>query len=161
MENIRDWCISRQLWWGHRIPAWYASLEDDEQKDLGAYDDHWVVARNQEEAEIQARNKFSGKKYTLSQDPDVLDTWFSSGLFPFSVMGWPEETLDFKTYYPTTLLETGHDILFFWVARMVMLGMTLTGQLPFKKVLLLAILTLHSDFSFFLTRGICYSLIAY
>lgn len=136
LENIRDWCISRQLWWGHRVPAWYVTLEDDEQKDLGAYNDHWVVGRNQEEAEIQARNKFSGKKYRLSQDPDVLDTWFSSGLFPFSVMGWPDETLDLKTFYPTTLLETGHDILFFWVARMVMLGMTLTGQLPFKKIFL-------------------------
>eukprot|EP00250_Pteridium_aquilinum_P018434 c24085_g1_i3 orf=257-3421(-) len=136
LENIRDWCISRQLWWGHRIPAWYVTLEEDEQKESGAYDDHWVVGRNEEEADIQAKNTFSGKKYTLSQDPDVLDTWFSSGLFPFSVMGWPEETLDMRTFYPTTLLETGHDILFFWVARMVMLGMTLTGQLPFKKIFL-------------------------
>ncbi|MCO5569532.1 hypothetical protein L7F22_023246 [Adiantum nelumboides] len=136
LENIRDWCISRQLWWGHRIPAWYVTLEDDGQKDFGAYDDHWVVGRNQEEAEVEAQRNFSGKKYTIDQDPDVLDTWFSSGLFPFSVMGWPDQTPEFKAFYPTTLLETGHDILFFWVARMVMLGLTLTGHLPFKKIYL-------------------------
>lgn len=110
------------------------TLEDDELINFGAYDDHWVVGRNEEEAELQARQKYAGKKYNISQDPDVLDTWFSSGLFPFSVMGWPKETADLKTFYPTSLLETGHDILFFWVARMVMLGMTLTGQVPFKKV---------------------------
>lgn len=136
LENIRDWCISRQLWWGHQIPAWYVTLEDDELLDFGAYNDHWVVGRNQEEAEIQAKEKYPGKKYKLQQDPDVLDTWFSSGLFPFSVMGWPEDTLDLRTFYPTSLLETGHDILFFWVARMVMLGMKLTGQVPFKKIFL-------------------------
>lgn len=136
LENIKDWCISRQLWWGHRIPAWYVTLEDDELKKFGAYDDHWVVGRNLEEAKAQAQNNFPGKKYNIAQDPDVLDTWFSSGLFPFSVMGWPDQTSDLKTFYPTTLLETGHDILFFWVARMVMLGLTLTGQLPFKKIFL-------------------------
>lgn len=136
LENIRDWCISRQLWWGHRIPAWYVTLEDDELKEVGSYDDHWVVARNDKEAESEARKFCCGKNYKLSQDPDVLDTWFSAGLFPFSVMGWPEETVDFKSFYPTALLETGHDILFFWVARMVMLGMKLTGRVPFKKVFL-------------------------
>ncbi|XP_010554365.1 PREDICTED: valine--tRNA ligase, mitochondrial 1 [Tarenaya hassleriana] len=136
LENIRDWCVSRQLWWGHRIPAWYATLEDDQLKELGAYNDHWVVARNEEDARKEAALKFTGKKFKLSQDPDVLDTWFSSGLFPLSVLGWPDETDDFKAFYPTSVLETGHDILFFWVARMVMLGMKLGGDVPFSKVYL-------------------------
>ncbi|KAH7424251.1 hypothetical protein KP509_12G097300 [Ceratopteris richardii] len=136
LENIRDWCISRQLWWGHRIPAWYVTLKDDRDKTFGAYDDHWIIGRNQEEVEAEVKNVFPGKEYSIAQDPDVLDTWFSSGLFPFSVMGWPENTVDLNTFYPTTLLETGHDILFFWVARMVMLGLTLTGQLPFKQIYL-------------------------
>ncbi|KAK4481061.1 hypothetical protein RD792_011931 [Penstemon davidsonii] len=133
LENIRDWCISRQLWWGHRIPAWYAVLEDDELKELGAYNNHWVVARNQEEADEEANRIFAGKKFQLFQDPDVLDTWFSSGLFPLSVLGWPDDTEDLRTFYPTSVLETGHDILFFWVARMVMLGMKLGGDIPFSK----------------------------
>ncbi|CAM6095914.1 unnamed protein product [Calypogeia fissa] len=136
LENIRDWCISRQLWWGHRVPAWYVTLENDELTEFGAYTDHWVVGRDVEEAKTLAAEKYQGKKYKLEQDPDVLDTWFSSGLFPFSVMGWPDDTADFRTFYPTSLLETGHDILFFWVARMVMLGMKLTGHVPFKQVLL-------------------------
>ncbi|XP_010273593.1 PREDICTED: valine--tRNA ligase, mitochondrial 1 [Nelumbo nucifera] len=136
LENIRDWCISRQLWWGHRIPAWYVLLDDDQLKEFGAYNDHWVVARNEEEALLEANKIFSGKKFQMTQDPDVLDTWFSSGLFPLSVLGWPDETEDLKTFYPTSVLETGHDILFFWVARMVMLGMKLGGDVPFRKVYL-------------------------
>ncbi|OIT30910.1 valine--trna ligase, mitochondrial 1 [Nicotiana attenuata] len=137
LENIRDWCISRQLWWGHRIPAWYVTLHDDKQKEFGVCDDHWIVARNEEEARDLACRKFSGKEIVeLSQDPDVLDTWFSSGLFPLSVLGWPDDTADLKTFYPTSVLETGHDILFFWVARMVMLGITLGGDVPFTKVYL-------------------------
>ncbi|CAN4117041.1 unnamed protein product [Withania somnifera] len=137
LENIRDWCISRQLWWGHRIPAWYVTLRDDKQKEFGLCDDHWIVARNEEEARDLASRKFSGKEIVeLSQDPDVLDTWFSSGLFPLSVLGWPDNTADFKTFYPTSVLETGHDILFFWVARMVMLGIKLGGDVPFSKVYL-------------------------
>ncbi|XAR47991.1 Valine--tRNA ligase [Bertholletia excelsa] len=136
LENIRDWCISRQLWWGHRIPAWYVTLQDDELKELGAYSDHWVVARNEEEAYGEASQMFAGKKFQISQDPDVLDTWFSSGLFPLSVLGWPDHTDDLKVFYPTSLLETGHDILFFWVARMVMLGIKLGGDVPFRKVYL-------------------------
>ncbi|KAK2985084.1 hypothetical protein RJ640_022962 [Escallonia rubra] len=136
LENIRDRCISRQLWRGHRIPAWYVQLEDDKLTELGAYPDHWVVARNEEVAQAEARQIFGGKKFQLSQDPDVLDTWFSSGLFPLSVLGWPDETQDLKAFYPTSVLETGHDILFFWVARMVMLGIKLGGDMPFTRVYL-------------------------
>lgn len=134
LENIRDWCISRQLWWGHRIPAWYITLEDDELKELGAYNDHWVVGRDEQAALQEANVKFPGEKFEMSQDPDVLDTWFSSGLFPLSVLGWPDDTDDLKNFYPTSVLETGHDILFFWVARMVMLGIKLGGDVPFTKV---------------------------
>ncbi|XP_059629353.1 valine--tRNA ligase, mitochondrial 1 isoform X2 [Cornus florida] len=136
LENIRDWCISRQLWWGHRIPAWYVLLEDDELKELGAYNDHWVVARNEEEARAEASRLYAGKEFKIYQDPDVLDTWFSAGLFPLTVLGWPDDTEDLKAFYPTSVLETGHDILFFWVARMVMLGIKLGGDVPFRKVYL-------------------------
>lgn len=101
LGNIQDWCISRQLWWGHRIPAWYVTLEDDAEKDFGVYNDHWVVGRNEEEALAEASQKFSSKKFDISQDPDVLDTWFSSGLFPLSVLGWPDDTDDLRTFYPT------------------------------------------------------------
>ncbi|KAM7250274.1 hypothetical protein ACFE04_022157 [Oxalis oulophora] len=136
LENIRDWCISRQLWWGHQIPAWYVTLEDDELKEFGAYKDHWIVARDENDANTTASQRYAGKKFQLRRDPDVLDTWFSSGLFPLSVLGWPNETADLKTFYPSSILETGHDILFFWVARMVMLGMKLGGDVPFRKIYL-------------------------
>lgn len=136
LENIRDWCISRQLWWGHRIPAWYVTLEDDGLKELGAYNDHWIVAKDESEARKEASKKYAGRKFDLCQDPDVLDTWFSSGLFPLSVLGWPDDTEDLKAFYPTSVLETGHDILFFWVARMVMMGIKLGGDVPFRKVYL-------------------------
>ncbi|KAJ1694927.1 hypothetical protein LUZ63_011625 [Rhynchospora breviuscula] len=136
LNNIRDWCVSRQLWWGHRIPAWYVTLEDDPIKDIGSYNDHWVVARNEMDAISEAKSKFNGKEFKIAQDPDVLDTWFSSGLFPLTTLGWPEDTADFRAFYPTSVLETGHDILFFWVARMVMLGMKLGGDVPFRKVYL-------------------------
>jgi valyl-tRNA synthetase len=119
MRNIRDWTLSRQLWWGHRIPAWYC-------EEFG----HVSVAR---EMPVKCATCGSGK---LRQDPDVLDTWFSSGLWPFSTLGWPQETKDLRTYYPTTLLITGYDILFFWVARMIMLGIHFTGQVPFRAVYL-------------------------
>jgi valyl-tRNA synthetase len=119
MRNIRDWTLSRQLWWGHRIPAWYCEEHQ-----------HITVAR---EAPAKCATCGSTK---LMQDPDVLDTWFSSGLWPFSTLGWPEETPDFKAYYPTSLLITGHEILFFWVARMIMLGLHFTGKVPFRAVYL-------------------------
>jgi valyl-tRNA synthetase len=119
MRNIRDWTLSRQLWWGHRIPAWYCH----EHK-------HVTVAR-----EAPAKCATCGST-NLAQDPDVLDTWFSSGLWPFSTLGWPENTADFKTYYPTSLLITGYDILFFWVARMIIMGIHFTGKVPFRAVYL-------------------------
>src|SRR5467141_2155637 len=119
MRNIRDWTLSRQLWWGHRIPAWHCG----NCKEI-------IVAR---EAPAKCSKCGSAK---LEQDPDVLDTWFSSGLWPFSTLGWPAETADFKTYYPTSLLITGYEILFFWVARMIMLGLHFTGKVPFRNVYL-------------------------
>ncbi|XP_016841334.1 valine--tRNA ligase isoform X1 [Nasonia vitripennis] len=136
MEGIRDWCISRQLWWGHRIPAYYISIEGANIE--ASDDDRWVSARSEDEAKEKAAKKFgvSKDKILLKQDPDVLDTWFSSGLFPFSIFGWPDQTEELNAFYPGTLLETGHDILFFWVARMVFLGQKLLGKLPFKEVYL-------------------------
>ena len=142
LENIRDWCISRQLWWGHRIPAFYVRFAGEAVSDSGMPGgsseqmERWVIGRDEAEARVAAEKKFPGKEFTLEQDEDVLDTWFSSGLFPFSVFGWPDETPDMAEFYPTSLLETGHDILFFWVARMVMMGMKLTGKVPFKQVYL-------------------------
>lgn len=139
LENIRDWCISRQLWWGHRIPAYFVTIDDPISPQGSEHDnDYWISGRSEEEALEKASKKFKvpKQKIKLKQDDDVLDTWFSSGLFPFAIFGWPEETNDLKLFYPGTLLETGYDILFFWVARMVMLGIQLTGQLPFTTVFL-------------------------
>jgi len=116
LENIKPWCISRQLWWGHQIPAWYTA------------DGEIVVARTREEAVAKAGTE------ELTRDDDVLDTWFSSGLWPFSTLGWPEDSPDLKTFYPTSVLVTGFDILFFWVARMVMTGYHFTDQTPFAAV---------------------------
>eukprot|EP00540_Astrosyne_radiata_P000434 CAMPEP_0116849766 /NCGR_PEP_ID=MMETSP0418-20121206/15770_1 /TAXON_ID=1158023 /ORGANISM="Astrosyne radiata, Strain 13vi08-1A" /LENGTH=990 /DNA_ID=CAMNT_0004481555 /DNA_START=33 /DNA_END=3005 /DNA_ORIENTATION=+ len=140
LDNIRDWCVSRQLWWGHQIPAWFATKKDEisvVKEDMN-YNDRWVVARNEEEAYGKAMDLLGCTKeeLKLERDSDVLDTWFSSGLFPFSVFGWPDATEDLKAFYPTSLLETGLDILFFWVARMVMMGLELTDQLPFHSVYL-------------------------
>nr|XP_020466527.1 valine--tRNA ligase [Monopterus albus] len=142
MDNIRDWCISRQLWWGHRIPAYFITVHDPFVKPGEDMDGHyWVSGRSEEEAREKAAKRFnvSADKITLRQDEDVLDTWFSSGIFPFSIFGWPNETQDLNVFYPGTLLETGHDILFFWVARMVMMGLKLTGKLPFNEVYLHAV----------------------
>ena len=122
MRNIQPWCISRQLWWGHRIPAWYGP------------DDKPFVALDETSA-LAAARKHYGKDVTLRQDDDVLDTWFSSGLWPFSTLGWPEETDHLKRYYPGDVLVTGFDIIFFWVARMMMMGMHfMDGEIPFKDI---------------------------
>ncbi|MFN8522908.1 MAG: valine--tRNA ligase [Chloroflexota bacterium] len=118
MENIRDWCISRQLWWGHRIPVWY---RDDGGEPIVTLEDP---------------NPADYPGVTLTQDPDVLDTWFSSGLWPFSTLGWPDETEDLKRFYPTSVMETGYDIIFFWVARMIMQGVAMMGDVPFREVYL-------------------------
>lgn len=135
MEVIQDWCISRQLWWGHRVPAYFVNLEGVTQdKYHPAATKNWVVGRSETEAHERAKAIAGDKPYELERDEDVLDTWFSSGLWPFSIMGWPENTKDMEYYYPNSLLETGWDILFFWVARMVMLGIQLTGSIPFKEV---------------------------
>jgi len=126
LRNIQPWCISRQLWWGHRIPAWYAP------------DGKIFVAKTEEDAKSDAA-RFYNKDVILTQEEDVLDTWFSSALWPFSTLGWPEETPAFKRYYPTDVLVTGHDIIFFWVARMMMMGLHFTGEVPFKTVYMTAL----------------------
>jgi len=134
LENIKDWCISRQLWWGHRIPVWYVFDSEEEVSPEGS--DRYVVARNAEEARRAADERY-GAPCVLAQEEDVLDTWFSSGLWPFSTLGWPDESAeDLRRFYPTTMMETGHDILFFWVARMIMMGIELTGRAPFSTIFL-------------------------
>ncbi len=131
LENINDWCISRQLWWGHQIPAWYVL---DEAQDSIIQNTPYIVARNEEDALIEANKKF-GSNIKLVRDKDVLDTWFSSGLWPFSTLGWPNTNdPDFKKWYPNNVLVTGFDIIFFWVARMTMMGNTFTNNIPFKDV---------------------------
>lgn len=132
LNNIQDWCISRQLWWGHRCPVYFVNIEG--QNCDRASNTHWVAAKSLEEAEVKAKARFPGAEFTLEQDEDVLDTWFSSGLWPFSTLGWPEKTKDMETFYPFSMLETGWDILFFWVSRMILLGMKLTGSIPFREV---------------------------
>jgi valyl-tRNA synthetase len=131
LSEIRDWCVSRQLWWGHRIPVWYVGENDDSE---------YIVARNENEARDQAVAMGHPASVVLRQEEDVLDTWFSSGLWPFATLGWPENEnvpgSDFDRFYPSTCLETGYDILFFWVARMAMMGLELTGKSPFSVVYL-------------------------
>jgi valyl-tRNA synthetase len=116
MENIRDWCVSRQIWWGHRIPAWYCD-------DCGE-----TIVKREDPTECTSCGG------SVTRDPDVLDTWFSSALWPFSTLGWPDKTVDLKAHYPTNVLITAHDILFFWVARMIMMGLKFMGEVPFKDV---------------------------
>jgi valyl-tRNA synthetase len=119
LENIRDWCISRQLWWGHRIPAWHCQ------------DCTQITVKREDPTVCEHCGSIN-----IRQDEDVLDTWFSSGLWPFSTLGWPEKSSDMETFYPTTMMETGYDILFFWVARMIMLGLEFTDEVPFRSVYL-------------------------
>ncbi len=119
LENIQDWCISRQLWWGHRIPVWYCNQCKE-----------YTVAREDPTACVHCGSA------NIEQDPDVLDTWFSSALWPFSTLGWPDATPDLRYFYPTTMMETGYDILFFWVARMIMFGLEFTGEIPFSQIYL-------------------------
>ncbi|MCH9763229.1 MAG: valine--tRNA ligase [Gammaproteobacteria bacterium] len=128
MENIEDWCISRQLWWGHRIPAWY--------------DTQGHVYVGYSEKDVRFKHKLADD-VTLKQDEDVLDTWFSSSLWPFVTLGWPEETPDFETFFPTNALVTGFDILFFWVARMIMMSLKFTGKVPFSDVFITGLIADH------------------
>jgi valyl-tRNA synthetase len=123
MRNIQPWCISRQLWWGHQIPAWYGP------------DGEVFVEESEAEARAAAARRY-GREVDLTRDEDVLDTWFSSGLWPFSTLGWPERTPELETFYPTSVLVTGFDIIFFWVARMMMLGLHFTGEVPFRDVVI-------------------------
>ena len=122
MENIEPWCISRQLWWGHQIPAWYTKNNEI------------IVAENKKQAEKIAKKKYKQKKVLLEQDKDVLDTWFSSALWPFATMDWPKKNYELKKYYPSSVLVTGFDIIFFWVARMMMMGLFFMKKVPFRKV---------------------------
>ncbi|MEM9510466.1 MAG: valine--tRNA ligase, partial [Cyanobacteria bacterium P01_E01_bin.35] len=130
LVKLKDWCISRQLWWGHQIPAWYVVSETN-----GEIQDNtpFVVAFDEAEAETKAKAEY-GDNIQLQQDPDVLDTWFSSGLWPFSTMGWPKDTADLEKYYPNSTLVTGFDIIFFWVARMTMMAGHFTDKMPFDDV---------------------------
>ncbi|KAF9039389.1 tRNA synthetases class I-domain-containing protein [Panaeolus papilionaceus] len=148
LEGIQDWCISRQLWWGHRCPAFFVRVTSPASAIEALSQDQndgkwWVVGRDVEQAneraaelvkKVEAEKGLSGLTWEIEQDEDVLDTWFSSGLWPFSIVGWPEKTPDFENFYPSTILETGWDILFFWVARMVLLGVYLTDKMPFREV---------------------------
>ena len=121
MNNIEPWCISRQLWWGHQIPAWYGP------------DEKIFVSENEDDAKQQAKKHY-GKDVELFRDPDVLDTWFSSGLWPFATLGWPDDNEYVNKFYPTSVLVTGFDIIFFWVARMIMFGTEFLNKEPFKDI---------------------------
>ena len=134
LENIEDWCISRQLWWGHRIPAWYREKDGDPEGEI-----------------YVGREAPAGAGWVMEQD--VLDTWFSSALWPFSTLGWPQESADMSRYYPTQMMETGHDILFFWVARMIMMGLWFTDTPPFHTVYLHGLVRAEGGAKFSKTLG--------
>ncbi|MCQ2819304.1 MAG: valine--tRNA ligase [archaeon] len=140
LNNIQQWCISRRLWWGHQCPAYLCKIKGVIDSPDESNNEHWVAARNEEEAIKKAAEKFKVddvSKISVRQDEDVLDTWFSSALLPFSSLGWPnEESLDLKTFFPTDLLETGHDIIFFWVARMIFMSYFFKNEAPFHTVFL-------------------------
>ncbi|MCT8990685.1 valine--tRNA ligase [Chelativorans sp. SCAU2101] len=139
MENIQPWCISRQLWWGHQIPAWYGPdghvfVEEDEETALEAAIQHYIALEGPWKAWVEDKLENFKPGEILTRDEDVLDTWFSSALWPFSTLGWPDQTKELATYYPTSVLVTGFDIIFFWVARMMMMGLHFTGKEPFHTV---------------------------
>ncbi len=140
LRNIRPWCVSRQIWWGHRIPAWYGP------------DGHTFVENSQEEAENKALAHY-GQKVDLTQETDVLDTWFSSALWPFTTLGWPEKTKELDKYYPTSVLVTGFDIIFFWVARMMMMGMHFMKEVPFSKIYIHALVRDEKGHKMSKTKG--------
>ncbi len=140
LKNIQPWCISRQIWWGHQIPAWYGP------------DNHVFVAKTEEEAHAKAKAHY-GVETTLTRDSDVLDTWFSSALWPFSTLGWPEQTPELERYYPTSVLVTGFDIIFFWVARMMMMGLHFQKQIPFEKIYIHALVRDEKGQKMSKTRG--------
>ena len=139
MENIQPWCISRQLWWGHQIPAWYGPdghvfVEKTEEEALHAAIQHYLAHEGPMKALVEDQLENFKPGEILTRDEDVLDTWFSSALWPFSTLGWPDETPELKTYYPTDVLVTGFDIIFFWVARMMMMGLHFMDEEPFHTV---------------------------
>ena len=121
MDQIEPWCISRQIWWGHQLPVWYGP------------NNKVFVCDNQKKA-LEIAKKYYGKKVELIREPDVLDTWFSSALWPLTTLGWPDKTAELKAYFPTNILVTGFDIIFFWVSRMMMQSIYHTKKVPFKKV---------------------------